>query len=56
VRVEAAYAAGAADYLPWDVYADELLTAIEGACSRQLRFERAARLEPQPATWARAEV
>jgi DNA-binding NarL/FixJ family response regulator len=56
-QVEAAYAAGAADYLAADVYADDVLAAIEAACMRQLRFDRsvatsAAFVEP----WARAEA
>ena len=56
-QVEAAYAAGAADYLPWDVYADDLLEAIESACLRQARFERgAASVAAAPDAWIRTEV
>jgi DNA-binding NarL/FixJ family response regulator len=41
--VEAAYALGAADYLPKSRSADELLTAIGQACLRQATHERAGR-------------
>jgi DNA-binding NarL/FixJ family response regulator len=47
-EVEAAYAVGAADYLPKDRSADELLDAIESACARRATFERSTtRVEPE---------
>jgi len=39
-EVEEAYAAGAADYLPKDRSADELLEAIHAACTRRERADR----------------
>ena len=54
-EVERAYAAGAADYLPSDRSADDLLSAIEGAQIRQARFERSAVGARRPA-WDRAEA
>ena len=54
-EVERAYAAGAADYLPSDRSADDLLSAIEGAQIRQARFERSAVGTRRPA-WDRAEA
>jgi DNA-binding NarL/FixJ family response regulator len=56
-EVEAAYAAGAADYLAADVYADDLLAAIEASCARQVRFERSVvAAAPAVESWLRAEA
>jgi DNA-binding NarL/FixJ family response regulator len=49
--VEAAYATGAADYLPMSRSADQLLHAISAARTRQAAFERGQR---QAAEWRRA--
>jgi DNA-binding NarL/FixJ family response regulator len=47
-EVEAAYAVGAADYLPKDRSADDLLAAIGAACARRATFERSVgRVEPE---------
>jgi DNA-binding NarL/FixJ family response regulator len=50
-EVEAAYATGAADYLPTSRSADQLLHAISAARTRQSAFERGQR---QAVEWRRA--